>query len=166
MGFLGVVIFVGADRTATGAALWVYLLPLLASASLTFITIWERRRASNPAGDMPIFTSLFWHAALTAGLLVPLALWFEKFAATWNGDLVFSVIWLVVVVLVLAFGLIFHLIRTRKATRVSALQYFVPPVTMILAWIVFAEALTLNGMAGLGVTMAGFWLMQRGAARV
>lgn len=166
VGFLGVVIFVGADRTATGAALWVYLLPLLASASLTFITIWERRRTSNPAGDMPIFTSLFWHAALTAGLLVPLALWFEKFAATWNGDLVFSVIWLVVVVLVLAFGLIFHLIRTREATRVSALQYFVPPVTMILAWIVFAEALTLNGMAGLGVTMAGFWLMQRGAARV
>ena len=166
VGFLGVVIFVGADRTATGAALCVYLLPLLASASLTFITIWERRRTSNPAGDMPIFTSLVWHAALTAGLLVPLALWFEKFAATWNGDLVFSVIWLVVVVLVLAFGLIFHLIRTREATRVSALQYFVPPVTMILAWIVFAEALTLNGMAGLGVTMAGFWLMQRGAARV
>ena len=85
-----------------------------------------------------------------------LALWFEEFAATWNGDLVFSVIWLVVVVLVLAFGLIFHLIRTREATRVSALQYFVPPVTMILAWIVFAEALTLNGMAGLGVTMTGF----------
>ena len=163
VGFLGVVIFVGADRTATGAALWVYLLPLLASASLTFITIWERRRTSNPAGDMPIFTSLFWHAALTAGLLVPLALWFEEFAATWNGDLVFSVVWLVVVVSVLAFGLMFHLIRTREATRVSALQYFVPPVTMILAWIVFAEALTLNGMAGLGVTMAGFWLMQRGA---
>ena len=66
----------------------------------------------------------------------------------------------------LAYGLMFHLIRTREATRVSALQYFVPPVTMILAWIVFAEALMMNGMAGLGVTMAGFWLMQRGATRV
>ena len=166
MGFLGVVIFVGADRTATGAALWVYLLPLLASASLTFITIWERRRTSRVAGDMPIFTSLFWQALPTAGLLVPLALWFEEFAATWNGDLVFSVVWLGIVVSVLAYGLMFHLIRTREATRVSALQYFVPPVTMILAWIVFAEALTMNGMAGLGVTMAGFWLMQRGATRV
>ena len=56
VGFLGVVIFVGADRTATGAALGVYLLPLLASASLTFITIWERRRTSNPAGLLAIGT--------------------------------------------------------------------------------------------------------------
>ena len=59
----------------------------------------------------------------------------------------------------------FRLIRTRAATRVSALQYFVPPVTMLIAWLVFGEALSMNGLAGLLVTSAGFWLMARGAAK-
>ena len=64
-----------------------------------------------------------------------------------------------------AYGLMFRLIRTRAATRVSALQYFAPPVTMLIAWPVFGEALTINGLAGLLVTSAGFWLMARGAAK-
>jgi drug/metabolite transporter (DMT)-like permease len=170
VGFLGVVVFIGADQTVTGAVWWVYLLPLLAAASLTFITIWERWRSARPACDMPIFTALFWQGLLTAALLLPLSLiyeslFYEDFAATWNGDLVFAVVWLGIVVSVLAYGLMFHLIRTRSATRVSALQYFVPPVTMIIAWFVFAEGVTLNGMAGLAITMAGFWLMARGEAR-
>jgi drug/metabolite transporter (DMT)-like permease len=46
------------------------------------------------------------------------------------------------------------------------MQYFVPPTTMIIAWMVFGEVLSLNGMAGLLVTSAGFWLMARGARRV
>ena len=170
VGFAGVVIFIGADSGVTGAALWVYALPALATASLTFITLWERWRAARPRADaaapMPIFTALFWQGALTAGLLLPLAQGFEGFAADWRAELVLAVIWLAVVVSVLAYGLMFRLIRTRDATRVSALQYFVPPTTMIIAWLVFGEVLSVNGMAGLLVTAAGFWLMARGARRV
>jgi drug/metabolite transporter (DMT)-like permease len=33
---------------------------------------------------------------------------------------------------------------------------------MLIAWFVFGEGLTLNGLAGLIVTSAGFWLMARG----
>ena len=94
-------------------------------------------------------------------------------AAVWVGKVVFFkiplfgaqlplvVLWLVVG----AYGLMFRLIRTRAATRVSALSYFAPPVTMLIAWPVFGEALTINGLAGLLVTSAGFWLMARGAAK-
>ena len=165
VGFLGVVIFIGADATASGAALRVYLLPALATASLTAITLWERRRRSRlvtrQAASMPIFTTLFWQAALTAALLLPLALWFEGGRADWGVQLAFAVSWLGLVVSVGAYGLMFHLIRTQAATRVSALQYFVPPVTMIIAWMVFAETLSLNGIAGLCVTAAGFYLIHR-----
>ena len=35
VGFAGVVIFIGADSGASGAALWVYALPVLATASIT-----------------------------------------------------------------------------------------------------------------------------------
>ena len=82
--------------------------------------------------------------------------------ATINGELIFAVVWLGIIVSVLAYGQMFRLIRRRNATRVSALQYFVPPVTMIIAWIVFGETLTLNGLMGLGVTSMGLWLICRG----
>ena len=168
VGFAGVLIFIGVDSGMTGAALWIYALPALATASLTFITLWERWRAARPRANtsppMPIFTALFWQGALTAALLLPLAYGFEGFAADWQAELVLAVIWLAVVVSVLAYALMFRLIRTRDATRVSALQYFVPPVTMIIAWLIFGETLSLNGLAGLLVTSAGFWLMSRGAA--
>jgi drug/metabolite transporter (DMT)-like permease len=36
---------------------------------------------------------------------------------------------------------------------------------MLIAWLVFGERLTVNGLAGLLVTSAGFWLMARGEGR-
>ena len=170
LGFAGVVIFIGADSGATGAAPWVYALPMLAMASLTFIILWERWRTvgactpSKPAPEMPIFTALFWQGVLTAGLLLPFAHGIEGFAADWRAELVLAVVWLAVAS-VGTYGLMFRLIRTRAATRVSALQCFAPPVTMLIAWPVFGEALTINGLAELLVTSAGFWLMARGAAK-
>jgi drug/metabolite transporter (DMT)-like permease len=112
----GVVIFIGADSGASGAALWVYALPVRASASMTFVTLWERRRAaikleiaantSSPSElNMPIFTSLFWQGALTVLLLLPLAQQFENFAADWRIELFLGVIWLAVIASVGAYGL-------------------------------------------------------------
>ena len=36
---------------------------------------------------------------------------------------------------------------------------------MIIAWPVFGEGVSVNGSAGLLVTLAGIWLMARGAPR-
>jgi len=132
-----------------------------------FLLLWSSGYIGATLG-VPLagtFTLLFWQEVLTACLLLPFAHRVEGFAADWRAELVLAVVWLAVVVSVGAYGLMFRLIRTRAATRVSALQYFVPPVTMLIAWLVFGEALTINGLAGLLVTSAGFWLMARGAAK-
>ena len=56
---------------------------VLATASLTFITLWERWRTAGagrgpkPAQEMPIFTALFWQGALTAVLLLLFAQGFD-----------------------------------------------------------------------------------------
>ena len=55
-----------------------------------------------------------------------------------------------------AYGLMFHLIRTLDATRISALQYFVPLVTMVIAWAVFGEAFAGPGFLGLLISSFGF----------
>lgn len=162
LGFAGVVTFVFADKAITGSSIWVYLLPLTATASLTALTLSERRQSQKSDSDMPIFTSLFWQGAITVALLAPLALYFEGLQIQWNGESVFAIAWLAIVVSIAAYGLMFHLIRTRSATRVSALQYFVPPVTMIIAWFAFQESLQPLGFVGLAITSSGFYLIQKG----
>ncbi|MDC1408353.1 hypothetical protein N8524_08525 [Candidatus Puniceispirillum sp.] len=50
----------------------------------------------------------------------------------------------------------------NSAARVSSLQYFVPPVTMLIAWPVFGDVLSLLGFVGLFITASGFFLIHRG----
>lgn len=160
-GFFGVMVFVSADASFTNTSLWVYLLPFAATLSLTFVTLWGRKYTQTKQSP-PIMTSLFWQGLLTLALLTPLAFFFEGYEAQWGGAFIFSVIWLGIVVSVLAYAMMFYLIRTREAARVSALQYFVPPVTMLIAWIIFREELSLLGFVGLFITSAGFYLMHKG----
>ncbi|MDA0800241.1 MAG: DMT family transporter [Proteobacteria bacterium] len=103
-------------------------------------------------------TSLFWQLLVTLICLAPLAYWVEGFAADWTLPFVFSIVWLGVVMSILSFFLMLHLIRTRNAARVSSLQYFVPPVTMLIAWPVLSPL----GFVGLFITAGGFRLIHRG----
>lgn len=160
LGFVGVCIFVGGDVTFSGIPLWVYALPSIATISLTAITIMERRGQMCET-NMPIMTSLFWQAVVTLVLLAPLAWGVEGFHAEWNEEFVFAVAWLAFVATIAAYGMMFYLIRTRSATRVSSLQYFVPPVTMFIAYIVFREQLNLLGLTGLLVTSVGFYVLHK-----
>ncbi|MFT2112353.1 DMT family transporter [Marinomonas sp. 2405UD68-3] len=161
-GFVGVCIFVSGDRVFSGTPLWVYLLPLAATVSLTLITIMERKNSSKQKKELPIMVSLFWQATVTLILLIPLAWKFENFYADLGINFLFSVAWLAIVVSILAYGMMFYLIRTREATRVSALQYFVPATTMIIAYIVFKESVSLMGIFGLTITSIGFYLLHKG----
>lgn len=165
IGFLGVCIFVSQDVLFGGISAWVYLLPGISTASLTAVTLMERRgKLSTETAPIPIMTSLFWQGAITLVLLAPLAWAFEGFAAEWQPVLLFSVAWLAVFPSLVAYGVMLHLIRTRDAARVSALQYFVPPVTMVLAYVAFGEQLNGYGLLGLLVTAIGFYFLHRNAA--
>ena len=42
------------------------------------------------------------------------------------------------------------------------MKYFVPPVKMLIAWLVFGKALSLLGFVGLFITAGGFFLINRG----
>ena len=125
VGFAGMAIFIDADSGASRAALWFYALPVLATASLTFVTVWERRRAaieleiaantSSPSSpNMPIFTPLFWQGPLTILLLLPLAQQFENFAADWRVELFLGVIWLAVIASVGAYGCFSLSVHARR----------------------------------------------------
>ena len=161
-GFVGVAVFVWGDAEFSGTPLVIYLLPSIATIDLTTITIIEQCGAACVTPMLPIMTSLFWQLLVTLICLAPLAYWVEGFAADWTLPFVFSIFWLGVVVSILSFFLMLHLIRTRNVAQESSLQYFVPPVTTLIAWLVFGEALSLVGFVGLFTTARGFFLIHRG----
>ena len=99
---------------------------------------------------------------IAAGVVVlPLALAFETRAIVWSGELVFAIAWLVIVLSFGATSLLLLLIRRGAATAVTSLMYLVPPVTALIAYLMFAEKLTLFAVAGMLVAVAGVALVMR-----
>ncbi len=94
-----------------------------------------------------------------------IALTTETGTIEWTGELVFALAWLVLVLSVGAIGLLFLLIRQGAASRVAALFYLAPPLTVLTAWFLFDEQLTSTALIGLGVVVAGVALVQRTGTR-
>lgn len=52
-------------------------------------------------------------------------------------------------------------LKLFPVAKVSAAIYLSPPVTMIWAWLLFSEPLTLTMFVGLAVTLAGVFLTSK-----
>jgi drug/metabolite transporter (DMT)-like permease len=79
----------------------------------------------------------------------------------WNRDVVFALAWLVLVLSLGAISLLFTMIRDGQVARVSALFFLVPPVTALLAWLLFDEQQSWNDLAGMALAATGVALVSR-----
>ena len=96
---------------------------------------------------------LYWGAAFA----------FETRVIHWNGELIFAIAWLVLVLSIAAVGLMYWLIRRSAATGFASLFYLVPAVTALMAYGLFGEKLDALSIAGMVVCAAGVVLVNRGA---
>jgi drug/metabolite transporter (DMT)-like permease len=99
---------------------------------------------------------------LLAAFLVtlPLAL-LETPAMEWNTELVSALAWSVLALTLGGSSLLYLLIQRGAATTVTSLMYLVPPVTAVLAWLLFDEAITLVTCGGIALTALGVSLVVR-----
>ncbi len=91
---------------------------------------------------------------------------FETRVIHWNGELIFAMAWLVLVLSIAAVGLMYWLIRRSAATRFASLFYLVPGTTALLAFLLFGERLDAISIAGMAVCAAGVVLANRGVGGV
>jgi len=100
---------------------------------------------------------------LTAALAVtlPLAL-LETEAMRWNGELAGAMAWSVLALTLGGSSLLYLMIQRGAATAVTSLLYLVPPMTALMAWLLFGEPITALTIAGLGFTAVGVALVVRG----
>lgn len=155
LGLLGVYLVLYEKTAAGDATPFGWLSATVALIGITAGTLYQKRFGG----------SMDWRPALcvqyiAAGILFALgALIFETRVVHWTPQLMFALGWLV---LALSFGgiwLFYFLIRRAAATRVTSLFYLTPPMTALMAWVLFDERLAPLALFGMAVCVVGVALV-------
>lgn len=157
LGFAGVALVISSrlqGGTASAATLASTAVALL---GITLGTLYQKRFC--PVTDLRTGGAV--QFAATGAVLGTLAMITETGQITWTGELIFALGWLVLVLSVGAIGLLFLLIQHGAASRVASLFYLAPPLTVVMGWFLFDEALAPSAVAGLVVVVFGVILVQR-----
>lgn len=156
LGLAGVALVV-ANKLGSGFALSALLPAVVALLAITAGTLYQKRFC--PALD--------WRSGAVAQF-VPTALatgvcaWsFEAGRMDFSGELVFALVWLVLVLSVGAVSLLNWLIRQSSAVNIASLFYLVPPCTAVVAWALFGESFSQLALAGMALVVGGVYLARK-----
>jgi len=157
LGFAGVILVVSAKWSGVSTDPAAYAWLVFALAGITGGTLYQKRFC----GAVPMLTGgVIQYAA--AGVVTVAAAWAtETMAVRWTPQFAFALGWLVLVLSFGAIGLLFTMIRHGEASRVASLFFLTPPVTAVMAFLLFGEALPAAALAGLAVSAAGVALVTR-----
>jgi len=157
LGFAGLVMVVSRKFGQGGEANWLNLsFAIAALLSITLGTLYQKRFVA-PC-DVRSANAVQLGAALL--LTLPLAL-LETEAMRWNAELRWAMAWSVLALTLGGSSLLYLLIQRGAATSVTSLMYLVPPVTALIAWLLFAEPITALTVAGTALTAVGVALVVR-----
>ncbi|MFU0506014.1 DMT family transporter [Pseudaminobacter sp. NGMCC 1.201702] len=154
-GFAGVAIVLSPAFGASGGVTFATLAAaFVGMAGMTAGTIWQKKFATG--GDLVTGTLCQYLGG--AALMIAGSVAFETQTVTVNGELIFAMVWLVLVLSIGAIFLLMLLIRDGEMSKVSSLFYLVPVVTALMAWALFGEQLTMVQLAGMVLASFGVGL--------
>lgn len=157
LGFVGLVMVVSRKFGTGGEANLLNLsLAVGALLSITVGTLYQKRFVKSC--DVRTANTVQLMAALLVTL--PLAA-LESEGIRWNVELVGAIAWSVLALTLGGSSLLYLLIQKGAAASVTSLMYLVPPVTAFIAWVLFAEAITLTTIFGTLLTAFGVALVVR-----
>ena len=154
LGFAGVMIVVW-NKLTLGSVNWEGIVSATVGlVAITYGTLYQKRHCAHV--DMRTNSALQFLSAFI--VTAPLAVAFDSLDVQWTLPFAIALGWMVFGLSLGAVFLLFSLIRRGAATAVVSLIYLCPPVTAILAWLVFGEAYTVWAAVGMAVTATGVWL--------
>jgi drug/metabolite transporter (DMT)-like permease len=159
LGLLGVGLVLHDRSLVMSGSLLGWIASVVSLFGITLGALYQKRycgRIDWRAGNLVQYAG-------AAALFACAAFAFETRVIHWNGELVFALAWLVLVLSVAAVGLMYWIIRRSAATGFASLFYLVPAVTALMAYILFGEKLDALSIAGMGICAAGVLLVNRGA---
>lgn len=128
----------------------------IALLSITVGTLYQKRfvRLADVRGANAV------QIAAAFAVTLPLAL-FETEAVSWTPQFIGALTWSVLVLTLGGSSLLYMLIQRGAATAVTSLLYLVPPCTALMAWLLFAEPITVVTILGTVITAFGVSLVVR-----
>ncbi|WP_426217450.1 DMT family transporter [Pseudomonas sp. DWRC2-2] len=158
--FVGVSIVIAGQYGSggEGVGLVIYLLPLAAALGLTLATLYERRTVQNQ--DAGLVLPLFIQSLLTLIGFAGGVLYTDTLSIPHDPDVLISIVWLTVFSTFVAYLSLWMLLRVMTATRVAALVYLEPPVTLVWAALMFGDVIQASTYAGIVVVIAGLLLVR------
>ncbi len=149
LGLVGVAIVItprlsGNDRLSA-AAIATAVLALLGGSVGTLL---QKKFTS----DVPMLVGATYQYAATALVVGALAFSFEPIFIDWTPEFILALSWLVIGLSLGAILLLFFLLQSGTAAKVSSLYYLVPAVTALMAYLLFDEKVSL--ISGLGTLIA------------
>jgi len=156
LGLAGVALVVSNKLTATGSSIINVSLCSFALLSITAGTLYQKRFCSRfdlRSGAVIQFTA-------SALITLPFAITLENLtpgfdSVQWTADFIGALCWSVFALSIGAIFLLFALIRKNAATQVSSLMYLTPPLTAVIAWLLFGETLSITGALGMLLAVVG-----------
>jgi drug/metabolite transporter (DMT)-like permease len=156
VGFAGVGLVLLDRLTLSGVTPLALGINLVALAGITAGTLYQKRHG----GAVDLRTGSVIQFGASFLILAPLALATESMAVDFTFEFGLALAWSVIALSLIAISLLLLMIRRGQATRVAAMMYLTPPVTAVMAWLIFDERLGGLAWLGVGVTVAGVALAQ------
>jgi drug/metabolite transporter (DMT)-like permease len=159
-GIAGVGLVVANKISLIGLTWHSIALCLLALVSITIGTLYQKRHC--PQFDLRTGTLIQFAASFA--VVLPLAVAFEHLTPAlqtvqWTPRFVGALLWSILALSIGAIFLLFALIRKSAATSVTSLLYLTPPTTALMAWLMFGEAFSLTGVAGMLLAVIGVYFV-------
>lgn len=159
VGFLGVGIVISGEYRLSSAAPspGLFALPVVSALTLSIATLYQRRqsvRASIHSRD-GMLLPLFLQSAVTLLLLAAVGLPLDQLHPPSETSTWVAVSWLTLFSTFIAYLSLWRLLHGMSATRVSALVYLEPPVTLLWAAWWFGDAIYWTTYLGITVTAVG-----------
>jgi drug/metabolite transporter (DMT)-like permease len=158
LGLIGVALVVSSKlHTAHAPTLLGIAQSVFALLSITAGTLYQKRHG----GNTDLRTGGVIQYGTCAVVLGLLAIFTETTQINWQPPFVFALAWLCIVLSLGAISLLYLLIRRGEAAKTASLFYLVPPVTALMAFILFDELLTPAAIVGMLITALGVALVMR-----
>jgi drug/metabolite transporter (DMT)-like permease len=111
--------------------------------------------------DIPFLSGTGAQYAISAIAFAVLSFATEEQIIEWVPAFLFGLAWIVLMLSIASIVLLYGMLRTGSASKVSSLYYLVPPVAAIQAYFLFGEVIGFVGIIGMALAAIGVLLVMR-----
>jgi drug/metabolite transporter (DMT)-like permease len=156
LGLVGIALVLS-GRIKSGFSLDGIELTLLALVGITVGTLYQKKFCSGLDWRTGAVVQ-FIPAAIATTIVASFT---ETFKVDFAPSFIFALAWLILVLSIGAISLLNYLIHHGTSVNVASLFYLVPASTVVIAWLLFGETLSVMALIGVVLTIAGVYLARK-----